>query len=285
LDNRKKVLLAAGAALLTAAPFLRRENNELALSAYTCFSPALPEGFDGCRVLHVSDLHDKEFGPGQKDLLALSRRAEPDYIFMTGDLIHDGRSLLHGLAYMRRAAALAPVYYVPGNHEKRSGRFYELACLLLEAGVHVLYNSAETLTRNGDALSLLGAADPRFYGFEYLDGGVERKFSENLSALCRETENTFRILLSHRPEYLPLYAEKGVDLVFSGHAHGGQVRLPALGGVIAAGQGFFPKYTSGIYTLDGTRMLVSRGLGNSSCKQRLWNRPELLAVTLRRGEG
>lgn len=283
LSKKNKMLLVGGAAAAAMAPLLWWQNNGLTVTELTHTGKNIPSGFDSCRILHLSDLHNKQFGTNQSHLLELTRQANPDYIFMTGDLINDGREIGNGLSYMRQAVEIAPVYYTPGNHEKKSGRYHELAEKLMESGVHVLFNHTTLLRRGTDTVLLMGIADPRFMGFEYLDQDIYEKFAARLARLTAHSGGKYTMLLSHRPELLKTYAHNKIDFVFAGHAHGGQFRFPKIGGVAAAGQGFFPEYTSGFYEMNHTTMLVSRGLGNSIIKQRFLNRPELILLTLRRG--
>ncbi|MBR4860696.1 MAG: metallophosphoesterase, partial [Firmicutes bacterium] len=188
------------------------------------------------------------------------------------------------LYFAKKAAELAPCYYVPGNHENRIPEAYEqLKTGLRENGVIILENEAVELERDGKVITLMGVLDPIFNVGKTDEAGNiledERAVMEgqlkNLDSL-----NRFTILLSHRPEMLDIYAAAGINLVFTGHAHGGQWRLPGLGGIIAPGQGFFPAYTEGAHTAGDTTMYVSRGLGNSLMPIRIFNRPELVVVEL-----
>ncbi len=263
------IILAVLAVVLTA--FFIWQNNDIVTTEIEAANKHVPPSFDGFRILQVSDLQSKSFGRSQQRLFELSAAAEPDIIVITGDLM-DGHSkeLEPAMEFAEKAVDIAPVYYVSGNHEWLSGRYDELCGRLREAGVTVLDNSHEALKKDGKTIELLGLKDPAFEGDE--------TFKEELEKLAGETSG-FRILLSHHPQYS--YAEKGVELVLSGHAHGGQIRLPFIGGLFAPGQGWFPKYTSGLYEVGDTSLVVSRGLGNSVFPLRVFNRPELVVVTLR----
>ncbi len=293
----KQLLLLAGAAALP--PLIWQQNNSIQLSQYSLRDRRIPSGFDGCRFLQISDLHNKEFGPGQRRLLEVTAAARPDYILITGDLIHDGRDFTHALEWVRRARGIAPIYFAPGNHEKGSRRYRELARRLEELGVCVLHSRGIVLERNGSALLLAGMADPRFYslepmggllcgfwGFERMDAVVNTAFETDLALLRQAHPGLYTVLLSHRPELLPLYARQGIELVFAGHAHGGQFRLPGIGGLASPAQGVFPAYTEGLCRMKrpgggpGTVMAVSRGLGGSRLQLRLNNRTEVVLVTL-----
>ncbi|WP_312043947.1 metallophosphoesterase [Anaerotignum sp.] len=257
--------------LLCLVGFLYWQNNGLTLTQ-TTYSKKVPKGFDGYKILQVSDLQNKRFGQNQERILEKIRNAAPDIIVITGDLIDRNRTNLDSaMVFVEGAVNIAPIYYVSGNHEHQSGYFEELSEQLTEAGVTVLDNGKSVLQKNGDTIALIGLADKR----------VNPYYQAVLSTLTKgREEDTFQILLSHRPELFETYVESGVNLVFTGHAHGGQIRLPFLGGIFAPNQGFFPTYTSGLYEKKDTGMIVSRGLGNSTFPFRIFNRPELVMVTL-----
>lgn len=278
MKTAKKLGLAL-IALLALVFFLYAQNNRIVTSNVEFKNPRLPEGFSGYRIVQVSDLHNMEFGRDNSRLLAKIREAEPDIVVITGDLIDSKKTRLEtALSFVQKAGENAPVYFVSGNHESNSGIYPQLKEQLVQAGVTVLDDSGVTLGNKGDSIALLGLADPAFIQSQYGSDGI---LSETLASLKAEHEGSFTILLSHRPEKMSLYAFHGIDLVFAGHAHGGQFRLPLVGGLIAPDQGFFPKYTGGLYVESSTSMYVSRGLGNSIIPQRLFNRPELVVITLR----
>lgn len=180
---------------------------------------------------------------------------------------------------MAELVHIAPIYYVTGNHEWRSGKFSSLERKLNHLGVRVMRNSAEEITIATDKIQIIGIDDPAHGNASYAERAIaEEALSHSIKGLDKED---FTILLSHRPEMFSLYSEYEFDLVFSGHAHGGQVRLPFVGGLIAPNQGFFPKYTSGKNSLENTTMIVNRGLGNSIIPLRIFNRPEIVVVTLK----
>lgn len=185
--------------------------------------------------------------------------------------------------FVQQIVKIAPVYYVSGNHEQLSGKYGVLKEKLEKLNVQIIDNSYMTLSKGGDEIGLMSIADPAIQQNEgtYLwdDSGVYME--KNLKKLFINVDTDFNILLSHRPEQFIVYKDMNVDLVFSGHAHGGQIRIPFIGGLIAPNQGLFPKYTNGIYKNDVTSMVVSRGLGNSIFPFRLFNRPELVVVTLK----
>ena len=280
--NRITAVFLAAAVL---AGFCTWQNNDLTVSRSQVMSERIPAEFDGYTIVQVSDLHNKEFGRGQRRIVSKIAEEKPELIVITGDMI-DSRNTDVGAAldFAQKAVSVAPCYYVPGNHENRIPEAYEeLKTGLRESGVTILENEAAELKRDDKSITLMGVLDPIFnVGKTDAAGNIledERTVMEaqlkNLDSL-----NRFTILLSHRPEMLDMYEAAGVDLVFTGHAHGGQWRLPGIGGLIAPGQGFFPAYTEGSHTEGDTTMYVSRGLGNSLMPIRIFNRPELVVVEL-----
>lgn len=276
------ILLLAGAALAALICWLAWGNRALTVTHLTVEGDQIPAPFSGFRIAQVSDLHNAQFGPDNQDLLALLDAEDPDLIVLTGDLVDSRRTDLEvAISFGTRAAQIAPTYFVPGNHEARlSGEDYADLKQGLEAGgVTVLENRLETLERQGARITLAGVYDPGFYT-DYMMRNTGLVMGTLLSGLELE-EQQFTVLLSHRPELMDTYAAHPVDLVFAGHAHGGQVRLPGIGGVAAPGQGLFPKYDAGRFSLNGTQMVVSRGLGNSIFPLRVNNRPELVVAELK----
>ena len=278
MKRRVFVLIIAAALVLALLIWLLWANSSPAATQVTVASGALPEAFEGFKIAHVSDLHNAVFGRKNEKLLSLIRAAKPDIIAITGDLIDSRHTDIDSaLAFVEAAAEIAPVYYVTGNHESRLD-FDEIEPRLIAAGARVLRNEAEAIGRGGERIRLAGIDDPSFIR---TGGTAEERAAAELEQLG-DGGGTFTVLLAHRPELVEVYAEYGAGLVLSGHAHGGQVRLPFLGGLYAPGQGLLPEYDSGLYSLGETQMVVSRGLGNSVAPLRVNNRPELVIVTLSR---
>lgn len=278
MKRRVIVLIIAAALVLALLIWLLWANSSPAATQVTVASDALPEAFEGFKIAHVSDLHSAVFGRKNEKLLSLIRAAKPDIIAITGDLIDSRHTDIDSaLAFVEAAAEIAPVYYVTGNHESRLD-FDEIEPRLIAAGARVLRNEAEDIGRGGERIRLAGIDDPSFIR---TGGTAEERAAAELEQLG-DGVGTFTVLLAHRPELVEVYAEYGAGLVLSGHAHGGQVRLPLLGGLYAPGQGLLPEYDSGLYSLGETQMVVSRGLGNSVAPLRVNNRPELVIVTLSR---
>ncbi|MGX9805844.1 metallophosphoesterase [Exiguobacterium acetylicum] len=261
--------------------FLYRENNVIDVSRMTVTSNRLPEAFDGYHVVQVADLHGKAFGSEQQRLLKKIDRAKPDLVVMTGDLIDSRRNGEEAaLTLMKSLVDHYPVYFVTGNHEVR--RNLTILPKLEQLGVTILRNESRIIEYKGQSISLLGIDDPTTTrwreGLSEPDG-----IRQSLDQVLQDVSpDTFQLLLAHRPEYKTLYAERSIDLVLSGHAHGGQIRLPFTEGLYAPGQGFFPQVTAGRYREEKTELIVSRGLGNSLFPFRLFNHPELVVVTLKR---
>ena len=265
------VAAAGAAAALASVPYFRRQNTELTASHYVFRSPKVRGALEGFRITQISDLHNKEFGRENCRLLALTEAQLPDLLVITGDLTdsyHFDRE--RALDSARRLAKLAPCYYVTGNHEhrmseQRQAKFFRE---LEAAGVVLLRNEAVSFGMGG--------------GFRLLGVDCNQGRTGTLLELMHDRpEGELNILLSHKPHYAKYYERAGVDLVLTGHAHGGQWRLPGIGGLYAPGQGPIPKYTAGMYRLGRTVMCVSRGLGNSSFPLRIENKPELVTVILR----
>ena len=278
--NKKRVILIVTAVLLVVlCGWTIWGNTALKINEYEIMSNKIPEAFTGFRIAQVSDLHNAEFGEGNEKLIELLSQTDPDMIVITGDLIDSRHTDIEiALEFARHAIKLAPVYYVSGNHEARVREYEDLKMGLAEAGVIVLEDQKVQIMRDGESIHILGIDDPSFQE-DYLFGDAASVTSSALSELQNESDG-YTVLLAHRPELFETYVDAGVDLVFSGHAHGGQFRLPFIGGLVAPNQGFFPKYDAGLFSEGSTTMIVSRGVGNSIIPIRFNNRPEIILVTL-----
>ena len=255
-------------------------NKALMANTVAISSGRIPAAFSGFRIAQVSDLHNAEFGDGNAELLKLLSESKPDIIVITGDLIDANHTDVGiALGFAQESVRIAPTYYVTGNHEAASPQYDTLKAGLEEAGVIVLEDEAISLERNGETITLLGLGDPDFTVKGDMFGETSAMVSTKLRNLI-DDESRYTILLSHRPELFETYTDGGIDLVFSGHAHGGQFRLPFIGGLAAPNQGLFPQYDAGLYTDGGTSMVVSRGIGNSIIPFRFNNRPEIVLVEL-----
>ena len=248
-------------------------NTALELNKITVENPKIPQAFDGYIIAHVSDLHNDEIGEGNETIINMLKEANPDIIAMTGDIVDSIKSG-EDVAYdfIKKTAEIAPCYYVTGNHEPRSDeKFAILKDKLNEFGVVFLHNEKVALELNQEKITVAGIGGA-YTNIDNLDDTLKKLI---------EGEDNYTILLAHRPDFFDEYVKSGSDLVLSGHAHGGQFRLPFVGGLYAPGQGFLPEYDSGIYTEGSTSMIVSRGIGNSAFPIRFNNRPEIILVELK----
>ncbi len=253
------------------------ENRCIVSEVYEVTLPALGAAFDGLRVALVTDTQGAAFGRDNARLIAAVQSARPDLIAVCGDMIEDASDIPACASLLGNLTALAPVYYVTGNHEWASGAARELMDTLEIAGVTVLGNDYRVLGRGGEKLVISGVHDP--------NGPYDMERPAQLVARIRESEPAAPILmLAHRNDGLEMWAALGVDLVLCGHGHGGVICLPGIGGLLGVDRSFFPKYSAGLYSRDGTRMAVSRGLGPAGGLPRLGNRPDVPIIILRAGK-
>ncbi|EIA21640.1 metallophosphoesterase [Listeria fleischmannii] len=266
------------------------ETKHLTVTDYRIWSNKIPQAFDGKTYIQLSDLHSCSFGRFNEKLIGKMLELSPDGIFLTGDLIDGDEPQNVAIALVRKLAQICPIYYISGNHERKSAFFDELLFSLKEAGVQILHNNHLFLEEEGEKIALAGISDPSFSLSEHekLKTAVEK---EKMGVITEEEikratagipEEGFTILLAHRPEYWSIYQNMPIDLVFCGHAHGGQIRLPLTEGLFSPGQGLFPKFTAGAHQSNGKAMIVSRGLGNTTLVPRVFNRPEIVRICLKR---
>lgn len=276
MRRRKTAILLVLTALL-AAGFLLWGNCSLQTTETALVSPALPPAFDGLRIVELADLHGRVFGRGSRRLLAAVRRAEPDLICIDGDLFDEHTDLAMLPPLLRGLCAIAPVYYVTGNHEWRVPGLRGILAQMRACGVTVLQDDWRVLRRGEDALIVAGTDDPC--------GPAERKTPAELVADIRAEagEAAFLLLLAHRNDQLPQWSALGVQAVLAGHCHGGVVRLPFVGGLFGTDRRLFPAWDAGLYRQGETALYVSRGLGYTNVHFRLFNRPEIAVIVLRRG--
>lgn len=276
MRRRKTAVLLVLTALL-AAGFLLWGNCSLQTTETALVSPALPPAFDGLRIVELADLHGRVFGRGSRRLLAAVRRAEPDLICIDGDLFDEHTDLAMLPPLLRGLCAIAPVYYVTGNHEWRVPGLRGILEQMRDCGVTVLQDDWRVLRRGEDALIVAGTDDPC--------GPAERKTPAELIADIRAEagEAAFLLLLAHRNDQLPQWSALGVQAVLAGHCHGGVVRLPFVGGLFGTDRRLFPAWDARLYRQGETALYVSRGLGYTNVHFRLFNRPEVAVIVLRRG--
>lgn len=266
----KKILILI-LIIIILIPFCLYQNKHLVITTYTYESEKLGADLDGYRIVQISDLHNAEFGKENKKLLETIRSCSPDIIVITGDLVDSNHTNVeHAAAFVEEAVKIAPVYYVTGNHEYwlDPSENEQMMQGILAAGAYDLDDEAVRIEKGDSSFLLVGLDD-------------QHLSDETLKNLLQEQKNELSIVLAHEPQYLQNYANAEADLVLTGHAHGGQIRLPFVGGIVAPDQGFLPEYTSGQYNNTDTEMIVSRGLGNSIIPVRLFNYPEVVCVELR----
>ena len=260
--------------------FIYRGNTTVGTSFYDVSYDRLPASFDGYKIVQLSDLHDAKFGENHLDVVNEVKSIGPNAIFITGDFIDRNRyKLEQSLILVKELQHVAPIYYVTGNHEISTNDVARIKEELQQLGVRILSDEVEIITSDkNESIAIGGIEDP-------LSSTLEDEEAVKLAihnTFKRIPAETFKVLLSHRPEQFDIYVNNQIDITFSGHAHGGQFRIPGVGGLLSPGQGLFPKLTSGVHEKEGSRLVVSRGLGNSIMPIRLFNQPEIVVVTLKK---
>lgn len=253
-------------------------NVTVGITRYTVTSNRLPHSFDGYKIAVVSDLHNAQFGNNNSQLVEKIKKEHPDIIAITGDLVDSNRTDIEiAIQLVSRLTEIAPCYYVTGNHEAWINEQYkELEKGLIAENVVILHDNVIQLTKGSETIQIAGQDDPYFTNTDtYIQESMLQTRINNMSL-----SNEYCILLSHRPEMFEAYVSEEFDLVLSGHAHGGQFRVPFIGGIIAPDQGLFPEFDAGKYSKNNTIMIVSRGIGNSIIPVRFNNRPEIVIVEL-----
>ena len=274
-----KILIISCVVLLIVALlflFVYYQDNHLVVSEYTYTNNDIPTEFDGYRIVQLSDLHDKQFGQNQEALVSYIHDINPDTIFLTGDFVTK-KSIEHSKELVEALSNKYEMFFVPGNHEAGYTKYDELKTILANNNVRILENEVAAIIKDTASINVIGLLDPSFYKQSAAANAKEMEHA--LESLTENLEGT-TLLLAHRPEYINTYSKNNVNLVFSGHAHGGQFILPFVGSVYAPGQGLFPKLTQGIHNVDATTIVISRGLGNLAPVPRLFNYPEIVIVTL-----
>ena len=261
-------LIAAAAAFL-----IKDSRDDLEISRYEVKSQKLPESFDGFKIVQLADLHGAEFGEDGMELVEKVKELEPDIIALTGDFVTDEGDLAAVKKLAGRLTELCPVYFVSGNHEFGSGLAVKVRNILERAGVKYLSNEYLTISRGEDGILLGGVEDPLAYADMLSPDELAQKMND-------AAPDAFKILLGHRNYWMTEYPELPVDLIFCGHAHGGLVRIPGVGGLIGTDRRLFPDFDAGQFNNGRYTLIVSRGLGNSVSIPRVFNRPEIVCVEL-----
>ena len=275
----KRILRFAviAAAALIAVYILCGLNGTLRVAHYEIHSPKLTGHI---RIALLTDLHSCAYGKDMSDLIEAIDAENPDVVLLGGDIFDDELPPDNVITLLKSIAPRCDCRYVTGNHEYWSDRFDEDMESLAALGVIRLENTVSSVVVNGTAINLCGIDDPTGF-FRVPD--PDYTYENTLAALSEACgEGVFTVLLAHRPEFIETYARLGFDLALCGHTHGGHWRLPPFNnGVYAPNQGLFPGYAGGLYVLNDTSMIVSRGLARESTRlPRLYNRPELVIVDL-----
>lgn len=245
--------------------FLTIQNKWIQLSFRSISFKKLPNSFNGFKIVHLSDLHDSQFGKGHEKIIKKINKVSPDIIVFSGDFVDRTRyNLSRSMKLIDGLVSNYSIYYVTGNHEESSGHINEILEKLRDSGVTVLRNQEVNIFRNSEKIKIIGIEDPSFK-----------------SGLLEVNNTEFSIMISHRSEMVKYYEKSKVDIIFTGHSHGGQFRIFNRG-ILSPHQGLFPKYTSGIHNLGETKLVISRGLGNSVFPFRLFNRPEIVIIELKK---
>lgn len=269
--HRRTIIVSLIILLILAAAFAVFDSrSNLEISEYTVSSDRLPESFDGYRIVQLSDFHGADLADKIADAV---RSLEPDLIVLTGDFIDSADDLQPVEQLTNELKNICDIYFVSGNHDFASGEITKLSEILDGSSVRYLHNEYVCITRGSDTIVLGGVEDPNSW--------AEMPGPEDIcSAMLSEHPDDYRILLGHRNYWVTEYPDLPVDLIFCGHAHGGIVRIPGIGGLLSTNRSLFPDYTEGVFECGSYSMVVSRGLGNSISVPRLFNRPEIVCVTL-----
>ncbi len=258
--------------------YLYYENNKLQTNNYLIVNERIPKEFNNYKIVQISDFHNTKSKKLINDLVRELKNIKPNIIVLTGDFIDPKKSNIDApFAFIKKIKDIAPIYFIAGNHEAIAKNYDELKDKLIQNNVIILNNKALTINIQNAKINLLGIFDPLF---NYHTCQDDATIINNSIQTINYDYNNFSILLSHRPELFAIYVEANLDIVLTGHAHGGQIRIPFIGGLVAPNQGLFPKYTSGEFKKNKTTMIVSRGIGNSIFPFRINNRPELVVLNL-----
>lgn len=276
--KHKRIAVTAVVLLLTAALFLDSRFRIVDTEYILCYKN-LSQSFDGYRVVQLSDLHMAEFGKENESLIESVTEQQPDIIVITGDLLVRHMAKTNGeqtekiRPFLEKLSQIAPCYFVSGNHEWASGELAELAELLGELNIVYLRNEFVLLEKGGESIVLAGVEDP--------NGPADMIKPDKLAEIIsHKYPDKFTLLLAHRNNWLTKYPDLPVDTILCGHAHGGIVRMPLVGGVLGTERDIFPKYDAGAFNEGNYDLVVSRGLGGQI--PRFLNNPEVVTVVLKK---
>ena len=281
--NRKRILRIVGFWVVWVLLILLICDSRLKTVYYTVESGKITAPV---RIALITDLHSCRYGKNQKNLIEAVQKQNPDIVLLGGDIFDDKVPHKNAELTVKQLAEKYPCYYVTGNHEYWSREVGTILNIIEGYGVAVLSGECDTIEVNGQTINICGVDDPDVE--VYLEEGVpinQQLNSANEAAKNAEEtvgKEIFSVLLSHRPELFETYQKYDFDVVLSGHAHGGQWRIPGLlNGLLAPNQGLFPEYAGGRYDANGTTMIVSRGLARESTPvPRIFNRPELVIIDI-----
>ena len=266
------------------------QNSTIKVTKYDVKNSKIPKSFNDFKIVQLSDIHNDYYGDKLTDLIDKVKKEEPNIIVITGDLVDAQRyNVENTLDFIDAIKDIAPIYFIYGKHDiciEGDSYYTRMVEDLENRGVIFLNIKEDKITIGDDSINIIGIQDPSVVyaieKFAYLETSEEKTramIEEVLNEV--DTENNFTIMLAHRPEYFEVYTNYNIDLVLTGHAHGGQFRIPFIGGLYAPNQGLFPKYTSGVHSSNNTEMIISRGLGNSRFPIRVFNTPEIVSITLK----
>ncbi|HAB67493.1 MAG TPA: phosphoesterase, partial [Firmicutes bacterium] len=250
----------------------------LQVSNYQIVNKNIPKYFNNYKIIQISDFHNTKSKKLNNDLIKEIKSQKPNIIVITGDLIDAKKTDIDvAINFIKEINEIAPIYFITGNHENSTNDYSLLREQLEENKIIILDNDIEVLKINDSEINLIGVSDPSIIRDSFItDNEIIKSELNNIEY----NKNNYTILLSHRPELFDTYVAENLNLVLTGHAHGGQIRIPFIGGLVAPNQGILPKYTSGMFESSKTTMIVSRGIGNSIIPFRINNRPELVVITL-----
>jgi hypothetical protein len=270
--------IAASAVILALAALIIHGNNALVIKRYDIVTGKPRRPGDSLTICHLSDLHNKGFPLKHSVIVSEIKKIDPDLIAVTGDSVtHEGFNHKNSVKLLKTLAAEYPVFLISGNHEFGYRHYGSFIREIREAGVQFLENKIVTLKKNGREIKVGGLQDLHFFDDDW------DTYTETVRKLKAGDMHTPYIFLAHNPAYFETFLETDADLILTGHTHGGQFRIPGIGGFFAPGQGFFPKYDAGVYQKNGSAMIISRGIGPSTFPVRILNRPEIIFIELKTG--
>lgn len=255
------------------------------VTKYTITSKKIPAAFNNYKILQLSDLHNVTFGKDNSRLLEKIRKLNPDIITMTGDMVNtNSKDYSNFFNLAKEISKNYSCYYIMGNHEIRlpKDKQLEITKTLSDLGINVLNNESGFITKDNEYVMIYGLTQPADTYKNALKDNISKDFllSDMKEIFPVVNKEDFNILLSHSPFDFEVFEKWGADLVFSGHVHGGLIRLPFVGGLLSPERTFFPKYDAGEYGINNSKMIVSRGLGNGTINLRIFNNPEICLIEL-----